>query len=316
MLKARNFLVFQGDVESIAHKSPKELVELFEQISTSAELKEEYLRLSKEKDQAEAATIFAYNKQKGFKHERRLLKDQMEESQKFHQLLEKKHRVQTDMYLWQLYQLEQSIAEKEENIIELQQDVTSLEAKEQQAQTDLKQAKKQASLARRDTIVVDKKRVTLASQVTKLEPSVIQAEEEVKNLTKKLDSDKKQLLKLQGEAKEHNDTLLALEKEVEEYKETLRLLESDYDEIKQSASDVVLTKEQEIEYDRVRELAAAAGDEPRRVLQGLNRQLSSARAKAGALAESMASLQLNSDEASREIAVLTERKETLTTVCL
>ncbi|CAN0546812.1 unnamed protein product [Ectocarpus sp. 12 AP-2014] len=39
LVKARNFLVFQGDVESIASKSPKELTQLFEQISGSDESK-------------------------------------------------------------------------------------------------------------------------------------------------------------------------------------------------------------------------------------------------------------------------------------
>lgn len=39
LVKARNFLVFQGDVESIASKSPEELTKLFEQISTSDELR-------------------------------------------------------------------------------------------------------------------------------------------------------------------------------------------------------------------------------------------------------------------------------------
>lgn len=39
LVKARNFLVFQGDVESIASKSPSELTKLFEQISASDELR-------------------------------------------------------------------------------------------------------------------------------------------------------------------------------------------------------------------------------------------------------------------------------------
>jgi structural maintenance of chromosome 1 len=39
LVKARNFLVFQGDVESIASKSPDELTKLFEQIATSDELR-------------------------------------------------------------------------------------------------------------------------------------------------------------------------------------------------------------------------------------------------------------------------------------
>ena len=76
LLKARNFLVFQGDVESMARKNPKELVEMFENISGSSDLREEYERALKTKDEAEQTTIFAYNKTKEHKSERRVLKEQ------------------------------------------------------------------------------------------------------------------------------------------------------------------------------------------------------------------------------------------------
>ncbi|KAF5017488.1 hypothetical protein F66182_10575, partial [Fusarium sp. NRRL 66182] len=42
LIKARNFLVFQGDVEAIASQSPKDLTRLIEQISGSLEYKAEY----------------------------------------------------------------------------------------------------------------------------------------------------------------------------------------------------------------------------------------------------------------------------------
>lgn len=76
LLKARNFLVFQGDVESMARKNPKQLVEMFENLSGSAELKEEYENALKAKEEAEQRTIFAYNKTKEHKSERRVLKEQ------------------------------------------------------------------------------------------------------------------------------------------------------------------------------------------------------------------------------------------------
>ena len=76
LLKARNFLVFQGDVEGMARKSPKQLVEMFENISGSAELKEEYEAAFKAKEEAEQKIIFAFNKTKEQKSERRVLKEQ------------------------------------------------------------------------------------------------------------------------------------------------------------------------------------------------------------------------------------------------
>jgi hypothetical protein len=49
---------------------------MFENISGSAELKEEYDAALKAKEEAEQATIFAYNKTKEHKSERRQLKEQ------------------------------------------------------------------------------------------------------------------------------------------------------------------------------------------------------------------------------------------------
>lgn len=54
LVRARNFLVFQGDVESIAQKSPEELTHLFEVISGSDELKKEHDEL---KEKAELVLI-------------------------------------------------------------------------------------------------------------------------------------------------------------------------------------------------------------------------------------------------------------------
>lgn len=42
LVRARNSLVFQGDVESIAQKSSSELTNLFEEISGSARLQQTY----------------------------------------------------------------------------------------------------------------------------------------------------------------------------------------------------------------------------------------------------------------------------------
>lgn len=62
LVKARNFLVFQGDIESIAQKSPIELTKLIEQISGSDALKSEYEELFKQRNEAEEAILAAMQK--------------------------------------------------------------------------------------------------------------------------------------------------------------------------------------------------------------------------------------------------------------
>ena len=56
LIKARNFLVFQGDVETIASQNPKDLTKLIETISGSNEYINEYERLKEEHEKAHELT--------------------------------------------------------------------------------------------------------------------------------------------------------------------------------------------------------------------------------------------------------------------
>jgi structural maintenance of chromosome 1 len=52
LIKARNFLVFQGDVEAVASQSPQALSRLIDQISGSLELKAEYEKCKEDMEKA------------------------------------------------------------------------------------------------------------------------------------------------------------------------------------------------------------------------------------------------------------------------
>lgn len=62
LVKARNFLVFQGNVGLIASKNPEELTDLMEQISGSGEHKREYEKLEEEKHSAVKKSAPVYQK--------------------------------------------------------------------------------------------------------------------------------------------------------------------------------------------------------------------------------------------------------------
>lgn len=64
-LRAKNFLVYQGQVESIATKNAKELTQMFEEVSRSGELKDEYDRLKAEMEKAEHETQANFQKKRG-----------------------------------------------------------------------------------------------------------------------------------------------------------------------------------------------------------------------------------------------------------
>jgi structural maintenance of chromosome 1 len=64
-LRAKNFLVYQGQVESIATKNAKELTQVLEEVSRSAELKDEFDKLKAEMEKAEHDTQANFQKKRG-----------------------------------------------------------------------------------------------------------------------------------------------------------------------------------------------------------------------------------------------------------
>lgn len=319
LVKARNFLVFQGDVESLARKSPTELVALFENISGSADYKEEYDAALIAKEEAEAARLFASKQKKGFESERHQLKDQKEEAERFHDLLETKASLQTDLYMWLLYHLDQDRIEREAAAEELATELEEHVGVEEEAAENLKAAKKSASAARRKTAAADKHRVQFAAKVDQLEPSIIKTTEEIKNLQKKLKQDETALAKKTKEAETHEDKLAGLDQEIVEYRQTEKDLVAEYEETKKEllpeGEAVHLTAEQEDEYERVREAAAAASAEPRRVLASLNRKLESARSNAATLSTDLSEAKERQTQTKSDIKECSDRIEKVSEVC-
>jgi len=286
LLKARNFLVFQGDVESMARKNPKELVEMFENLSGSADLREEYERALKAKDEAEQKTIFAYNKTKEHKSERRVLKEQKEEAERFHDLLQQRTTLKENYFLWLLFHIHSDIQQRESNKAELQESLEECQAVVTEKEAALKKAKKEASKARGSTSSKDKLRIKLEAEVDKLQPSVIESSEAIQALKKRVASDERVVARIEKDKASHGKRLSALQAEIDEYTEQESDLQKEYDEVKESETGVgTMTEEQEVQYEKVRDAAAVASAAPRRELQTAVRVLESARARAAKVSE-------------------------------
>jgi len=312
LVKARNFLVFQGDVESLARKSPAEFVELLEQISQSAELKKPYEESLTAKEEAEAASLFCYNKQKGMKGERRLLKEQRDEAIRFDELLINKQNLLTDCYLWQIYHMEIDRQEREQHLTELKTELEEKEDSERSHTSKLKKAKKEASKARRDHQTADKQRVELAAKADQLEPSLIRVEEEIKTFQKQISNEKTQISKHKEKSSTHQETLKNLDTDINQAKTELEELQNEYETAKQETlpdDQPTLSQDQEEEYERVREAAAAASVRPRGKLKQITRQLESARASAAEAQRQLTETSSQKLDIGKTRNEITERRE-------
>ncbi len=99
LVKAKNFLVFQGDVEAVASQSSKELTRLVEQISSSLELAAEYEKAKEDQDRATENATHNFTKRRAITGEIKQYKEQKGEAERFESLCQERVRQKKSCYL-------------------------------------------------------------------------------------------------------------------------------------------------------------------------------------------------------------------------
>lgn len=103
LVKARNFLVFQGDIENVASQEPKQLSHLIETISGSAEYANDYDRLRDEKEKAVELHAEVFSRKRNLTTESKQYKEQMREREIFEEKLGDKNKFLKVSHLYKLF---------------------------------------------------------------------------------------------------------------------------------------------------------------------------------------------------------------------
>lgn len=143
--RAKNFLVFQGTVENIAMKYPREFTALFEEISGSIAVKEEYDRLRGETLRAEEDTVFLVQKKKNVAAERKEARLEKVEADQYQHLRDDLAHHQVLLYLFRLYRCEQDIKDATEAVTKKQLELTGIESRKESLDHGLRDRKKEHS---------------------------------------------------------------------------------------------------------------------------------------------------------------------------
>nr|CAD7452147.1 unnamed protein product [Timema tahoe] len=271
--KAKNFLVFQGAVESIAMKNPKERTALFEEISGSGALKDEYERLRSEMLKAEEETQFTYQKKKGIAAERKEAKLEKEEAEKYQRLKEDLSDKQVEMQLFRLYHNERDIERLEHDLEKKQHDVKKVEKKREKAEEQLKEKKKECGKLSRDLAKVEQDIREMEVEINKKRPTFIKSKERVSHIQKKLESARKSLTQAKKAEAAHEQDIRELEDELAEVDAKKREYEDMVaGESQSKGRDVHLEDVQVQEYHRLKEEAAKRSAMYLQQLDSVNRE--------------------------------------------
>ncbi|XP_047453101.1 structural maintenance of chromosomes protein 1B [Mugil cephalus] len=118
--KAQNCLVFQGAVESIALKNPKERTKMLECISQSKEYAAEYQKKKEALLKAKEDTQFQYNKKRSATVERKQVSQEKIEAQKYQALVDELLQNRLQLTLAELYNNEKGISALSDTLRERQ----------------------------------------------------------------------------------------------------------------------------------------------------------------------------------------------------
>ncbi|XP_035993436.1 structural maintenance of chromosomes protein 1A [Fundulus heteroclitus] len=272
LIKARNFLVFQGAVESIAMKNPKERTALFEEISRSGELAQEYDRRKKEMVKAEEDTQFNYHRKKNIAAERKEAKQEKEEAERYQRLKDEVARASVQLQLFKLYHNEVEIEKLNKELGQRNKEIEKDRKKMDHVEEELKDKKKELGRLMREQQTIEKEIKEKDSELNQKRPQYIKAKENTAHKIKKLEAAKKSLQNAQKMYKKRKADMDELDKEMRAVELAKQEFEERMEEEAQSqGQDLTLEENQVKQYHRLKEEASKRAATLAQELEKFNR---------------------------------------------
>ncbi|XP_058619275.1 structural maintenance of chromosomes protein 1A isoform X1 [Onychostoma macrolepis] len=272
LIKARNFLVFQGAVESIAMKNPKERTTLFEEISRSGELAQEYDRRKKEMVKAEEDTQFNYHRKKNIAAERKEAKQEKEEAERYQRLKDEVVRAHVQLQLFKLYHNEAEIEKLNRELSQRNREIEKDRKKMDHVEEELKEKKKELGRMMREQQNVEKEIKEKDAELNQKRPQYIKAKENTAHKIKKLEVARKSLQNAQKMYKKRKADIEELDREQGAVEMARQEFEERMEEEAQSqGQDLTLEENQVKQYHRLKEEASKRAATLAQELEKFNR---------------------------------------------
>jgi structural maintenance of chromosome 1 len=187
LIKARNFLVFQGDVEAIASQSPKDLTRLIEQISGSLEYKAEYERLKAEAEEAAEQQTVQLNRRRAINSEIKQYQEQKREAENYARKAEERDQAIITHILWKLFHFQRMIDDSSAEIQRYQDELKEYRRGVEKYERNVEDAKKSHARVGRDVATAEKNIVKKEKEIEESMTALVPIDEKVDITKKKVD---------------------------------------------------------------------------------------------------------------------------------
>ena len=308
LIKARNFLVFQGDVEAIASQSPQDLTRLIEQISGSLEYKAEFERLQAEADKANENQNFQLHRRRGINSEIKQYQEQKKEAENFQKKTDEKDEAVITHILWKLYHFQRvmdessaQIQEHHENLKEFRRNVEAFEKK-------LELARKEQSKVGREVGKIERDIKGKEKSIEDKERSLVPIDEKIAETTQNMGMLRKRIGEVKTERDTENNNMQKLKKDLANVEKAQQKFEKEWTEtLKKQGKE--LSEADRKEFNTLQAEANKKSSDNRSKLANLQRQLKSDEATTNSLKGKIDNFEAAIDKLQSEVQGIKDRKD-------
>lgn len=308
LVKAKNFLVFQGDVEAVAAQNSRDLARLIEQISGSLELKEQYEQAKQRKEKAAEQSTAAYNKRRGINGELKTFREQKQEAEKWARLQEERDAHILDLLLWQLYHIKEQLTSAGQTIDDRSASLKDLRRKQTQQERNVENRRKEAASVMRDIAKVERDIKKSQKQVEEKQPSLDALDERTAHSQGKINAAQSNSIRVNEDLAKAKAELAKLEKD---HASTQKAAKQAEEAEKARAKGPKLSEADLDEYRNLRAEAATRRASERQQLEVLRRKLRTQQDALQSLQDKYASLEKDRARRQEESSSAQESKNKL-----
>ncbi|THH00454.1 hypothetical protein EW026_g2099 [Hermanssonia centrifuga] len=277
LVKAKNFLVFQGDVEAVASQSSLQLSKLIDQISGSLELAGEYEKAKEAQERATENATFNFTKRRGIAGEIKQYKEQKGEAERFEALCQERDALILTRILHKLSSIQSALSEHASAIRKSNEQLSGLRQEQRKCEDELEKARTQQAKAR-TVVMKEEKRVKKAEKAVEakarrylpqLVAGLVQVEAQIAHSVRKRDNARKIAEQVSKDAEKQRDKLDSLNRDLAIVKKAAD--DAQEAQRRASQSNLALTEESLEEYHRLKAQASILAVPERQSLETLTR---------------------------------------------
>ncbi|WVF72212.1 hypothetical protein IAT40_007024 [Kwoniella sp. CBS 6097] len=310
LVKAKNFLVFQGDVEGVASQDSKALARLIDRVSGSLDLAPAYEAAKAAQDKATEASTANYSRKRSMITEVKHFKEQKEEIEQWEKMKDSKDALVIRHILWRLYHINNEIADATQRVEEANNKLTDLRQAAERDDRSLRNGKKEAAQAQ---LNVKKQEANVKKAEKALEdkkPELVAVETQIAHSEKKIRNANLLIDRVQKDEERQAESLETLEKGAEDI--ATRMEEAGERQRQRSqAAGITLSGADLEEYRRLRAAANLRAVQERQQLESLKREQKTLRDALASVEDRLQQAERQKTKLSGEVDTLAEREGTM-----